>query len=211
MFKLTNHRFNANGFWSNPIDRLLFRPIIEDFALFDQNGYDLTPLEQRYAHANDCKFQNHREHRHTIKQSWFEQHEQLDGSILNHSNLFERKAYSGQAKNQLLEWSHEMPRCHMLLSLKPKWGLDFSMDYVNRKGDVFEILHWEYDGFDFTEVDHMRTTAAEILQSIDWQDAALRLLDKKSSWHHLDFFQQSAWKCNYFGMPHERFKMVAWA
>lgn len=211
MITVSTHCFNPNGFWSNPIDRVLFHPLAEDFSLFDQNGYDLTALEQRFAHANHCPAQTHREHRHALKQEWFEQDYQIEGPVLNHSNLFERKGYSGQAREQLLSWANDMPLCHTLLSLRPKWGLDFSMDYVDRAGNVFEILHWEYDGFDFEEVDSMRETAVWILQSIDWQHAASSLLARKADWHDLDFFQQSAWKCDYFGMPHERFKMVAWA
>lgn len=210
MLKLTAHRFNSDGYWSQAIDRIMFQPILEDFALFDQNGYDLTALEQRYARANQVELQHHREHIQAIKQSWFEQDYQIEGPILNHSNLFERKGYKGAAREQLEKWSQEMPLCHTLLSLRPKWGLDFSMDYVDRAGHVFEILHWEYDGFDFNEVEDMKQTVAPKLQSIDWFDAAARMLAAKDSWHHLDFFAQSAWKCNFFGIPQERFKMVAW-
>jgi len=48
------------------------------------------------------------------------------------------------------------------------------------------------------------------LLSIDWQDAGKSLLDKKDQWHHLGFFEQSDWKCAFFGVPKEQFKMVAW-
>ncbi len=49
-----------------------------------------------------------------------------------------------------------------------------------------------------------------MLAAIDWQDAGQQILSKKDQWHHLDFFAQSRWKCDYFGVPEERFKMVAW-
>jgi len=211
VLKVTNHRFNPAGCWSRPIDSVLFQPLAEDFELFDQNGYDLTPLEQRFARANHRAYHSHREHRQAIKQTWFEQDYQIEGAILNHSNLFERKGYGGAAREQLLAWSHAMPRCHILLALRPKWGLDFSMDYVDRSGNAFELLHWEYDGFDHDEVDSMRERMTPVLAATDWSDAAQRLLQHKSEWHDLDFFGQSAWKCRYFGIPNERFKMVAWA
>jgi hypothetical protein len=49
-----------------------------------------------------------------------------------------------------------------------------------------------------------------VLLAIDWDEAAEQILKHKAEWHHLDFFAQSAWKCNYFGIPRERFKMVSW-
>jgi len=50
----------------------------------------------------------------------------------------------------------------------------------------------------------------DFLLAQDWQDMALRLLDRKSEWHHLGFFEQSDYKTNFFGIEKERFKMVLW-
>ena len=94
--------------------------------------------------------------------------------------------------------------------MRPKWGLDFSMDYVDRTGNAFEILHWEYDSFDYEEICVVKEFAELKIQSIDWADAAKNLIKYKDEWHSLDFFAQSDWKCNYFGIPKERFKMVIW-
>ncbi len=94
--------------------------------------------------------------------------------------------------------------------MRPKWGLDFSMDYVDREGNAFEVLHWEWDSFDYEEIEAVRKEIEPILLGISWQDAAQDLLKYKSQWHHLDFFDQSDWKCDFFGGPKERFKMVIW-
>jgi hypothetical protein len=48
------------------------------------------------------------------------------------------------------------------------------------------------------------------LLKVDWDDAAKNMLKAKDQWHHLDFFSQSDWKCQYFGIVKERFKMVLW-
>jgi len=186
-------------------------PTRRDFDLFDQNGYDLTPIEQKYAWANRTGVFRHREHRTAIKSDWFVQPETVVGPVLNHSCLFERKGYSGDAREELLEWSESMPLCHMLLSLRPKWGLDFSMDYVDLEGNVFEILHWEWDSFNYDEIMAVKRSVEPILSNIDWKDAGKQLLATKDQWHHLGFFEQSDWKCRYFGLQPERFKMVAWA
>ena len=81
------------------------------------------------------------------------------------------------------------------------WGKQFH---------AFEVLHWEYDGFDYDEIMEMKELVQPKLKEIDWSDAGQRILKHKDDWHHLDFFAQSDWKCNYFRIPKERFKMVIW-
>lgn len=208
--KLSGNCFDPRPTWCNTVAKLLYIPTKEDLELFDQNGYDLTVLEQHFAASNDVKASQHRLHRWAIKQDWFTQSYKKSGAILNHSLLFERKSYSGAALDQLKYWAQELPMVYKVVSLRSKWGLDFSMDWVDDKGNAFEVLHWEWDGFDFEEVDSQRQRVETILLSIDWDDAGKSILSHKPEWHHLDFFAQSNWKCDYFGIPKERFKMVAW-
>ena len=210
MLTLTNNLLDPNGYWDQPIAKLVYLPTADDLALFDQNGYDLTPLEQHFAYGNYVKPKKHREHIRAIKQDWFTQETRLEGSVLNHSLLFERKAYSGAALAELKFWSKTMPLVNKLIALRPKWGLDFSMDYVDRAGNAFEVFHWEYDGFDYEEVQMRKLQVQAKISCIDWDDAAQEILKHKDQWHHLDFFEQSHWKCDYFNIPRERFKMVAW-
>jgi hypothetical protein len=210
MLSLTDNKFDSNGYWDKPIEKLLYKPTVEDLDLFDQNGYDLTPLEQHFAYSNRTKPKKHRDHLRALKQDWFTQQLTTEGSHLNHSLLFERKGYTGKALEELKYWARTLPLINKVIALRPKWGLDFSMDYADRDGNTFEVLHWEWDSFIYEETECIRKTIEPILKSIDWQDAALQILAKKDQWHHLDFFAQSAWKCKYFGVPEERFKMVAW-
>ena len=185
-------------------------PTYEDVALFDQFGYDLTVLERHYAYANGTKPVNQRGHRHAIKCDWFTQAIKIEGAVLNHSSLFERKGYTGAALEQLQRWAKELPLIHKIIAIRPKWGLDFSMDYVDRAGNSFEILHWEWDSFDYSEIQDIKATIEPVLNAINWEDAGRDLIKYKHEWHHLDFFAQSDWKCDYFGIPKERFKMVIW-
>ena len=207
---ITDYCFDPDGYWANPVEKLLYRPTHEDLELFDQNGYDLTQLERHYAYSNYAKPKLHRDHIHALKWDWFTQDYKLEGAILNHSLIFERKAYTGRALAELQYWARELPLIHKILALRPKWGLDFSMDYVDHKGNAFEVLHWEYDGFDYEEVQVRKLQVQAKFATIDWDDAAATILKRKSEWHHLDFSAQSAWKCDYFGITRERFKMVAW-
>ncbi len=210
LVSLTNNQFDPNGYWTKPVEKIVYIPTAEDVALFDQNGYDLTDLEKHYAYSNWTKPKKHREHRTALKQPWFVQDNTIEGSVLNHSLLFERKGYTGDALEELQYWAKTLPLIHKIIALRPKWGLDFSMDYVDREGNAFEVLHWEWDSFNYEEICAVKETIEPILSSIDWQDAGQQILAQKESWHHLDFFAQSRWKCDYFGIPEERFKMVAW-
>jgi hypothetical protein len=207
---ITDSEFDPNGYWDKPVEKIVYLPTAEDVALFDQNGYDLTDLEKHYAYSNWTKPKRHREHRVALKQPWFTQEITIEGAVLNHSLLFERKGYAGDALKELQLWAKNLPLIHKIIALRPKWGLDFSMDYVDRQGNAFEVLHWEYDGFDYEEVQVRKLQVQAKLSTIDWDDAAQQILAHKDKWHNLDFFEQSHWKCDYFGIPRERFKMVAW-
>jgi hypothetical protein len=210
VLKLSDSEFNSNGYWSKPIAKLLYEPTYEDVALFDQNGYDLTKIEQHFAYGNHVKPKKHREHRHSLKVDWFIQEDLIEGAVLNHSYLFERKAYSEEALEQLQRWAAKLPLLYKIIAMRPKWGLDFSMDYVDRQGNAFELLHWEWDSFNYDEISAIKKEIEPILLKIDWQDAAKNLIKYKDKWHNLEFFAQSDWKCDYFGIPKERFKMVIW-
>jgi hypothetical protein len=210
MITLTDNQFDSNGYWDQPIAKILYQPTISDLDLFDQNGYDLTPLEQHFAYGNWAKPKYHREHLRALKQDWFTQMPTTEGSHLNHSLLFERKGYVGAALEELKFWAKKLPLINKVIALRPKWGLDFSMDYADREGRAFEVLHWEWDSFNYDETQYIKDTVEPILSAIEWKDAAQQILSHKESWHHLDFFAQSRWKCQYFGIPEERFKMVAW-
>lgn len=207
---VTNNQFNSNGYWDKPVAKLLYQPTVEDLELFDQNGYDLTQLEQHFAYGNAVKPKKHREHLRALKQDWFTQLPKTEGAHLNHGLLFERKGYTGAALEDLKFWARTLPLINKVIALRPKWGLDFSMDYADREGRAFEVLHWEWDSFVYEETQYMKETVEPILLAIDWEDAADQILKHKTEWYSLDFFAQSRWKCQYFGIPEERFKMVAW-
>lgn len=208
--KLTTAKFTKDGYWSVPIsfDGV---PGPEYVSLFDQNGYDLTELEKLYSEVNGKDTTDHRNHtHHALKYPWFTQESKTSGAVLNHSLIFERKGYTGPALDQLTEWAAANPLINKVSKMRPKWGLDFSMDYADSDGNVFEVLHWEYDGFDYDEIEERKQRHELKFLRTDWDDAAKRILSYKDQWHHLDFFAQSDWKCNYFGIEKERFKMVIW-
>jgi len=207
---LTQNKFNSNPYWSKPISQEII-PSIEQIELFDQNGYDLTPLEQLYAEANGQAGRWHRPNHYALKRDWFiDEKNSVTGAHINHALLFERKGYAGAALAQLEGWARHNNLIHKIIKMRPKWGMDISVDYVDVEGNVFELLHWEYDGFNYQEIADKKMHIEKFLLTVDWNSAAAEMIRRKSEWHHLGFFEQSAWKTEFFGMEKERFKMVLW-
>ena len=105
MIQLTENSLNSVSHWSIPIP-LSDVPPVDWVQLFDQNGYDLTVLEQEYAKVNEPA-KSHR-YRYALKYPWmtWEKHSK---SHFNHCLLFERKAYAGEALDQLLNWAEVNP------------------------------------------------------------------------------------------------------
>ena len=210
---LVTRQLNPDPFYRNRlVDSPVGVPGPEFVELFDQSGYDLSPLEKLYASANGQRYCAHREHRHAIRSTWLvSPATRNEGAVLNHALLFERKGFAGEALEQVTEWAQANPLMYKLVKLRPKWGLDFSMDYADRDGNVFEVLHFEYDSFVYEEIQARVHKYTEYFLSVDWDDRAKSILAHRDEWIDLGFEAQSAWKCDFFGIEHERFKMVAWA
>jgi hypothetical protein len=207
MLQLSDNKLNFNPCWSIPLDRKEV-PIVKELELFDTNGYDLTLLEQRYAELNH-PISKHR-YRAALKYPWFTSEPILEGAHINHALLFERKGYTGPALEQLQRWSKENPLVYKLIQINPKWGIDLSIDYVDKEGNVFEVFHYEWDDFNYEEVLKNKEKIETLALSTDWNDAAKSLLSRKSEWDSLSFFEQSDWKCNFFGIEPEKFKIIIW-
>lgn len=211
MITLVDSQFNLSKNWRIPLEYDL--PISiqhpEWVEMFDQNGYRLTKLESHYAGANNCSTVNHR-HEVALRQNWFRDNKQLTGAHLNHAYLFERKGYEGAALEQLKEYANENNLVRKLINYRGKWGVDFSMDYVDSKGNSMEVLHFEYDSFNYDQVQEIKGKVESIVKGVDWEVATKYMLSRKHEWINLEFFEQSKYKTDFFGLPIERFKQNAW-
>ena len=210
MITLTDNQFHTNRTWNKPINWDSLPSNSSDLVeLFDQNGYRLTKLESHYAGANSHSTVNHR-YEVSLRQNWFVEDTPLTGPHLNHAYLFERKGYEGEALEQLKEFAKQNNLIYKLVDYKGKWGVDFSMDYVDTFGNSMELLHFEYDSYSIDEIQEVKGLVEEVIAKADFQAAARYFLIRKYEWINLEFFAQSKYKTDFFKLPEERFKVNAW-
>lgn len=212
--------FSRKSAWNIPIpeDKIPWDLIKSNKCtyLFDQNGYDLCPLEIEYAKYNIDKDSStyitlHRNEKHiSLQTPWFTQKDKMEGYVLNHSMLLERFGYSGAALEQMREFAKINPLIYKVINIRSKWGIDFSLDYVDREGNCFEIFHYEHDNFELVRTLRAKKMIEDMVINRNFDLTAKELLERKNEWYYLEFFDQSDWKCEYFGVLPERFKMVVW-
>jgi hypothetical protein len=206
-FLLSESKLNSNPSWYNKTENIetLINPYSVD--LFDQNGYQLTVAEQSYASNNGYDIINRR-HEKVIRNPWFISNKR-NGVHINHSDLFERKSYSGEALEQLNFYANKNPMLYKLINLNSKWGIDLSLDYVS-EDKCFEVFHYEWDSLDYNEVYEKKLEIENFVVNQDWEFIAEIFWSKRNEWIHLDFFGQSEWRTNYLGLSPEKFKNVVW-
>ena len=207
---LSKNNFNPNPYYTLPIDLDESIDLKSTVDTFDQNGFDLTDLEIMYAKKMDLDIKKVRHTHFVLKDDWFTAEPTDRGCHINHAVIFERKGFADAAKEQMVELADKCPLIHKVLQIKPKWGLDFSVDYTDAQGNVFEVLHWEWDTFNFEEIQQKKKQMDVFLLGQDWDKMAKQLLERKEEWYKLGFFEQSDYKTKFFGIEKERFKMVIW-
>jgi hypothetical protein len=206
--KLTKNQLHRNAYFLDPTENVDVLKDLNCVDLFDQNGYHLTKAEQVYLPYNGYSLVERR-HEDCMRYDWLTC-DKKEGAHINHSDLFERKGFYSVALEQITAIADEFnPMLYKLVKMKPKWGIDISIDYVSPDA-VFEVFHYEWDSFNFCKVAEKKLEIEQFVLNQDWDKVAKKLWRKKKEWYNLDFFQQTQWRTNYFGLSPEKFKNVIW-
>ena len=151
--------------------------------LFDQNGYHLTKAEQAFLVRNGYE-PVERRHEDCMRYDWI-LWDKKDKAHINHSDIFERKGFSDQALEQLHAVAESSnPMLYKLIKMKPKWGIDISIDYVSPDA-VFEVFHYEWDAFEYDAVMEKKQEIEQFVIHKDWDDIAQVLWNRRNEWYYL--------------------------
>lgn len=194
---LVNNQFNPDLLLTNSI--YIDSVTASTMQYFDKDGYELNDTEQLYYQAHGVNI--HEQHlNHVSNQvTWFADTDNSQlGATLDHSMLVQRWAYTDQAREQIRHLAEEMPLLNKLLSIKPKWGFDVSMDLVY-PGGATELFHVEFDSFEYDHACEQRDLLAELVSTTDWEWGGRQVLAHRDQWEHLSSDDQSDWKVQYFG------------
>jgi len=190
--------FTDFPYLTTPIDRSLVETL--PFKDFDKDGYEIpTPLEHLHYEANGVELNREIQFHIAPVQEWYHDIEQSEqGLVLDHCMLLTRYAFAGEARQQLTEVSQHRPILQKLLNIKPKWGIDFSLDYVTHD-IVMEVIHIEQDFDTLEDAYRAKERLENIIDTTDWYEGAIELWKRKSEWENLSSDDHSDYKAQFFG------------
>jgi len=169
--------------------------LLSDFNWYDKDGFELTAAERKLLEANNFKLQDCLNH-WTWHVDWIKlPTTRITGLRIDHSMLLHRGDYREDALAQIECYHH--PGAAFMVNSKPKWGLDFAIDHMINHYDVIEVLHVEFDDYDYNRINEKKNELEEWILQQDWEDLAKQIRDKRDQWAHLHGHAQNDWKARY--------------
>jgi len=182
---------------SNPICTKVASLEAQDFFYYDKDGFELNQAEQKFYSAMGYPI-HHPILNHTCwQQPWFELEQPNLGLILDHSIFLCRASYGGEAQEQLEQLKPTVPLADYLLRTRIKWGFDFALDSVSEDGTTFEVLHAEYDNYNYEHFKNRMLQFDYTVRHTDWRDAAHQIWQHRDQWQYLKGFEQNYWKAEF--------------
>lgn len=191
-------QFEKDPFLTVPIDETLLYEL--PFKDFDKDGYEVpSPLEHLHYLENWVPLNREIQFHIAPVKPWYEDEEDSEfGLVLDHCMLLSRWAFAGEARANIERAAKQRPILYKLLSIQPKWGIDFSLDYIDHD-HCMEVIHIEQDFTDVNEAILAKEKLEHIIETTDWEQGVQDLLARKNEWKHLSSDDQSDYKAQFFG------------
>jgi len=191
--------FTSNDFVSPAV---ITTPIRDDYFSqyniqhFDNDGFQLNRLEQMYYTAHGIRIEEclgvygaHYQWASINNPSY----------ILDHSMILTRCTYAGQALEQLTEHSKQYPYLRKYLTMKPKWGLDFALEYFDEDSYI-EVIHIEQDYDTYEKAQQAKTQFERRILSTNWTSFTRDIIKKRAEWEQLQGMARNDWKAREWGL-----------
>ena len=190
--------FSGEPFLSTAIEWQLANTL--PLKYFDKDGYEVPALlERAYYQAQGITLDHDVQYHIAPVQEWYTDIENSEhGLVLDHCMLLTRYAFTDEAREQLVQVSRTRPILQKLLNIKPKWGIDFSLDYVSHDV-VMEVIHIEQDFDNVDAANEAKLRLESIIDNTDWYDGAMSLWQRKDEWINLSSDDHSDYKAQFFG------------
>lgn len=169
-----------------------------EFQYFDKDGFELNKAEQLFYDASGHDIHTGYLNKPAWMSLWIamDDPEKASRFFIDHAFCTYRCNYRGAAADQIKEHLDLYPQAQQLLQIRPKWGFDVDINAIADDGTVFEVLHVEYDTYFYKQFNTQRQIVEDQLMSINWDDAADEIWDRRSEWTKLTGYKQNDWKAN---------------
>ncbi len=202
MFTVLDYKLVQRPYISEPLpDESVFERLVAP-EFFDRFGYELTYIESLYHQHSEIKG-------HVLVpgsptdaaaciQDWMVQEQVHPHLFLDHCHLNTRYAYKGEALEQLKRLSKKYPRLTKMINIKPKYMVDFCLDYIT-EDKVVELIHIEHDFHDFEQYKSHIAFCEVFISETNWNKAYKDLKPFFDGEYDYDEYAQAQHKAKYFG------------
>ena len=164
---------------------------VGDFRWYDKDGFELCPAEKKLYTEMDFPLTECLYHL-CWQDTWLTTDH--PNFLIDHAMLLHRCDFDSAAKEQIQSFTSKNPIAQLLLRSKKKWGFDFALDYIDDNQTIWEVVHIEWDSYNFNEVVDMTDSILEKILSSDWEDISSYIIKNKDEWSNLEGYRQNDWK-----------------
>jgi len=194
MFTISDNKFDQYLELKNRVSNDV---ITEQYIrYFDNDGFELSFLEQEYYRENKVSINNTLNH-YCDQKEWIKCED--ENFKVDHSMILQRWEFVKDARLQLESKKTKFPQLNKYLRLNSKWGLDFAIEYYD-ESNAIEVLHIETDYNNYYEALVAKDFFEKKFLSTDWNHFTDSIIKNKPKWEGLQGMEQNDWKAVHWGL-----------
>lgn len=205
MFRTASQDWPSDLWLDKPIDDAVYS--MESAQWLDSDGFELSILERAIYQNNGIDLDLCLNHIQAAV-PWIQGGDQH--YIIDHSLLLWRYGFSGQLREQIQHHQHRIPTLRKYLDLRPKWGIDFALEYYD-DDSWLEVLHIEQDFRDLSQAKQQRDIMTQRILTTDWPKFVAQCQQHQPHWQHLPGFGSNDYKARIWGLDRAEHTLKAYS